>query len=343
MTFEGFYEFNWNRPPDRIIALRAYDTRGNTFAIQQAAFVVDAAPDIKAGRRYGLRVDLQYGQATETVQGSPSNEPRPDVYRNIWQAYGTYVFPVGAGLQADFGKFASILGYETNYAKDNQAFSRSLLFNFLPFYHSGLRLTYPVNGKVSVLYMLTNGVQQTEEFNDYKSQHVAAIVRPVPAVTWTMNYYVGREQPDNGQPGGPDGFFRVFDTYVTATPTPALTVGVDINHTSNEMNASDPSRALLGGAAYARYQLARTVGLGARYERLDDDGLFGGTGQHLHEATLTAEYKLAENFLLRGEWRRDWSNQSFFPSRLGVGDLRHHQNTALVGAIWVIGNKTGVW
>ena len=128
-----------------------YDTRSNTFGIQQAAILVDAAPDVEEGRRYGLRVDLQFGQATETVQGSPANEPRPNVYRNVWQAYGTYLFPVGKhGLQADFGKFASMLGDETNYAKDNQAFSRAYLFNFLPFYHSGVRLTLPVNEKVSL-------------------------------------------------------------------------------------------------------------------------------------------------------------------------------------------------
>ena len=215
-TLEGYYQYNWNRPPDRSMVLRAYDTRSNTFGIQQAAILVDAAPDVEEGRRYGLRVDLQFGQATETVQGSPANEPRPNVYRNVWQAYGTYLFPVGKhGLQADFGKFASMLGYETNYAKDNQAFSRAYLFNFLPFYHSGLRLTLPVNEKVSLLYMLTNGIQQTEEFNDFKSNHVAAIVKPTAAVTWTVNYYFGQEQPDGGEPGGPDGFFRVFDTYVT--------------------------------------------------------------------------------------------------------------------------------
>ena len=34
-----------------------------------------------------------------------------------------------------------MLEYETNYAKDNQACSRAYLFNFLPFYHSGVRLT----------------------------------------------------------------------------------------------------------------------------------------------------------------------------------------------------------
>ncbi len=139
VAFEGFYQYNWNRPYDRVNLLRAYDTRANVFGIQQAAIVVESAPDVDAARRFGARVDLQFGQATETVQGGAANEPRPDVYRHVWQAYGTYVFPVGRGLQADFGKFASNLGYETNYAKDNDHFSRAYLFNFLPFYHSGLR------------------------------------------------------------------------------------------------------------------------------------------------------------------------------------------------------------
>lgn len=342
-TLEGYYQYNWNRPPDRIMVLRAYDTRSNTFGIQQAALVVDAPPDVEAGRRYGLRVDLQFGQATETVQGSPANEPRPDVYRHVWQAYGSYLFPVGKGLQTDFGKFASMLGYETNYAKDNQAFSRAYLFNFLPFYHSGLRVTLPVADKVTLLYMLTNGIQQTEEFNDFKSNHVAAIVKPTTAVTWTVNYYFGQEQPDGGEPGGPDGFFRVFDTYVTVTPTSALTLGADVNHTANEVDASDSSLSLQGTGVYARYQVSDRVGLGIRYERLDDEGLFGGIDQVLHEATLTAEHKFSDGFVVRAEFRRDWSNERFFPGRGGASDLREHQNTALIGAVWVIGNKTGVW
>ncbi len=343
-TLEGYYQYNWNQPPNRHLVLRAYDTRGNTFSLQQAALLVDAAPDVEAGRRYGLRVDLQFGQATETVQGNPANEPRPDVYRHVWQAYGTYVFPLGAnGLQADFGKFASMLGYETNYAKDNQAFSRSYLFNFLPFYHSGLRLTLPVNDKVSLLYMLTNGVQQTEDFNDFKSNHVAAIVEPVSGVTWTVNYYVGQEQPDGGAPGGPDGFFRVFDTYVTVAPTAALSLGVDVNHTTNEVNSQAASLSLLGTGVYSRYQLANRAAVGIRWERLDDEGLFGGIDQVLHEVTLTVEHVFAEGLLVRAEFRRDWSNQRFFPGPGGATDVRRHQNTALLGAVWVIGNRTGVW
>ena len=344
VTLEGYYQYNWNRPPDRNLILRAYDTRANTFSIQQAAIVIDAAPDVAAGRRFGLRTDLQFGMATDTIQGNPANEPRPESYRHLWQVYGSYVFPVSAnGLQVDFGKYASMLGYETNYAKDNQAFSRAYLFNFLPFYHSGLRVTLPVNDKASVLYMLSNGIQQTEDFNDFKSNHVAAILKPVPAVTWIVNYYVGQEQPDGGDPGGPDGFFRVFDTNVTIAPTSALSLALDVNYVTSEVNRNDPSRSLQGLGAYARYQLTSATALGVRYERLDDDGLFGSIDQVLHEATLTAEHKLADGFLVRAEFRRDWSNEAFFPGRLGGADPRRHQNTALIGGVWWYGNKQGAW
>jgi hypothetical protein len=343
VAFEGYYQYNWNRPPDRVLLLRAYDTRSNMFTIQQAALVVESAPNVDAGRRFGARVDLQFGEATETVQGGPANEPRPDAFRHIWQAYGTYVFPVGRGLQTDFGKFASMLGYETNYAKDDQAFSRAYLFNFLPFYHSGLRVTLPASDKVTLLYMLTNGIQQTEDFNDFKSSHVAAIVKPIAPLTWTVNYYFGQEQSDGGEPGGPDGWFRVFDTYVTYTATPALTLGLDVNYTTNEVESSDPSLSLQGVGAYARYQVTSPFALGLRYERVDDEGLFGGIDQVLQEVTLTAEYKFTDGFLLRTEFRRDWSNEPFFPGRLGADDLRDHQNTLLIGGVWWFGNKQGAW
>ena len=342
VTFEGYYQYNWNRPYDRVNVLRAYDTRANVFSIQQTAIVVESMPDVEAGRRFGARVDLQFGQATETVQGSPANEPRPDVYRNIWQAYGTYVFPVGRGLQTDFGKFASNLGYETNYAKDNNHFSRAYLFNFLPFYHSGLRVSLPVADKLTLMYMLTNGIQQTEDFNDFKSNHVTAIVKPVSDVTWTVNYYLGQEQPDGGQPTGPDGFFRVFDTYAAYTVTPALSVGIDVNYVTNEVNKSDDALSLQGTGVYVRYQVSGPSALSLRYERLDDEGLFGGIDQVLHEVTLTGEYKCAEGFLARAEFRRDWSNELFFTGPT-PGDPRKDQNTFLVGLVWWFGNKPGAW
>ena len=137
--------------------------------------------------------------------------------------------------------------------------------------------------------------------------------------------------------------FEVFDTYVTVTPTASLTLGLDLNHTTNEVLQSDAALALNGIGAYGRVQATSHSAFGLRYERVDDEGLFGGIDQLLHEVTLTLEHKLADAFLLRGEFRRDWSNEPFFPGRQGPDDARAHQNTALIGAVWVIGNKSGTW
>lgn len=342
VALEGFYEFNTNRPYDRVNLLRAYDTRANTFGLQQVAIVIEQAPDVAADRRFGARVDLQFGQATETVQGSAANEPRPDVYRHVWQAYGTYVLPVGRGLTADLGKFASNLGYETNYAKDDAHFSRAYLFNFLPFYHSGLRLSLPVSDRVTLMYALTNGIQQTEEFNDFKSSHFSAIVKPIDAVTWTTSYYVGREQRDGGAPTGPDGAFRVIDSYVAWNATRALGFGLDVNHVTSQVRRGDDALALQGTGAYARYQTSAHSALAVRYERLDDDGLFAGAAQVVRELTATAEYAPAEGFLVRAEYRRDWSSQRFFTGPV-PDDPRRAQHTALLGLVWWFGNKRGAW
>src|ERR1019366_4072133 len=130
---DGYYGYNFNNPIGRVNLLRAYDVSSNAFSLNQADVVLENAADPAHGKRFGLRLDLQYGQATATLQGNASNEPRPDVYRAIFQAYGTYVVPIGTGLTVDFGKWASSLGLEGNYTKDQMNYSRSYWFNFLPF------------------------------------------------------------------------------------------------------------------------------------------------------------------------------------------------------------------
>ena len=194
--FDGYYAFNFNNPIGRVNLLRAYDVSSNAFSLNQADVVLENAADPAHGKRFGLRLDLQYGQATATLQGSASNEPHPDVYRAIFQAYGTYVVPVGSGLTVDFGKWASSLGLEGNYTKDQMNYSRSYWFNFLPFYHMGARLNYKLNDAVSLNYWVTNGTQQTEPFNGFKDQLFGLNIQPHKNLAWTVNYYLGQEHPD---------------------------------------------------------------------------------------------------------------------------------------------------
>jgi hypothetical protein len=330
--------------------------------LNQAAVIFEQAPNVDAWRRFGARLDLQFGQATETLQGSAVNELRPQVYRHIWQAYGTYVAPLGDGLTVDFGKLAGALGYETNFTKDNFNYSRAYFFNFLPFYHFGLRAKYPVNDKFGLMYHLMNGVQQSEDFNKFKSQEVSLILTPNKKGAWQVNYYVGREQRDLApqlnptfaslptQRGlstdfirpEPRGRFHVLDTYVTWLVTEKLTLAAEADYVINRVQEfSSPSR-VTGGAAYARYQFTPKFALAGRVEYLSDrGGLFSGVTQTLKETTFTADYKLADGFLMRGEWRRDFSNQPFFLTDT-PGALKKDQNTATLGLVWWFG-KEGSW
>ncbi len=183
LTVDGYYGYNFNRPAGRINLLRANDVTSNSFNLNQATLVVERAPDVKAGRRFGVRLDLQYGQATETLQGSAVNENRPQVYRPVLQAYGTYVFPVGNGVTVDFGKWVSALGIESNFTKDQMNYSRAFYFNFLPFYHFGFRTNYAVNDKFNITHWLVNGANQSEDFNGFKSQALLLNFKPTSRVS----------------------------------------------------------------------------------------------------------------------------------------------------------------
>lgn len=363
LTVDGYYGYNFNQPVGRVNLLRAYDVSSNSFSLNQAAIILERAADLSAGRRFGARLDLMYGQATETLQGSAANELRPQAYRPVFQAYGTYIFPLGSGLTVDFGKWASSLGVENNYNKDQINYSRSYWFDFLPFYHMGFRTSYNLTQKVNVAYWLVNGAQQTEDFNGFKSQAFIFTLKPASTVSWNLNYYFGQEQPDvvpvlnPGFPTGatqpglpttpviptPNGREHIFDTYVTWNAAPKLTLVAEADYVINRVFSSSAPAHVSGGAAYARYQLTPKFAVAGRAEYLSDrGGLFSGVNQALKETTLTTEYKFGDGFLTRFEWRRDFSNQPFFRTQT-PGVLSKEQNTLELGLVWWWGQKQGSW
>jgi hypothetical protein len=365
-TFDGYYLYNTNNPVGRVNDLRAYDVLSNTFSINQADFIFDLDPDLEAHRRYGFRVDLQFGQATETLQGNPTNEPRPEIYRNIFQAYGTYIVPVKHGIDVDFGKWSSSLGIEGNYTKDQLNYSRSFYFYFLPFYHAGVRTNYKVNDKLAVNYWIDNGTNQSEPTNGYKDELFGYVLTPVKAVTWTTNYYNGQEHPNTVaatnctvpvQPGlceapitpAPNGKIHIFDSYATWQATPKLALSgegdyvIEREWANAAPGESSAPEHVDGGVFYAQYQWTQKVALAGRAEYLSDrGGLFSNETQALKEATATYKYNFADGFDAFLEYRRDWSNRPYFVTN-NVAMPSTHQDTTTLGLVWWYGGKQGAW
>lgn len=367
LALDGYYDYNFNAPVGRVNLLRAYDVLSNNLSLNQADLILDHEPDVADGRRFGARLDLQYGQATDTLQGNPANEPRPAIYQNIFQAYGTYVAPVGNGLTIDFGKWSSSLGIEGNYTKDQMNYSRAYFFDFLPFYHMGVRVAYPVNDSFTLNYWIVNGTNQAEATNGFKDQLFGFTAKPRKSVTWVVNYYLGQEHPDRifseptnpipVQPGltftaitpAPNGLLHIFDSYVAWQATPKWSFALEGDYVIQRLwrnqapgESSAPSH-VDGTAGYARYEFSKHFAAAARAEYLSDrGGLFSGLTQALKETTGTFDYKLSEGFLMRYEWRRDFANQpSFLSSTQGL--LSKEQSTATLGLIWWWGGKEGAW
>ncbi len=360
---DTYYSYNFNNPIGRDNLLRAYDVTSNSFSLNQVDLIVENAPDIEKGKRWGARLDLQFGQATQTLQGNRANELRPEVWRNVFQAYGTYVLPFGKGLTLDFGKWAGTLGVEGNYTKDQMNYSRAFLFQFLPFYHTGLRANYKVNDVLALNFWLVNGTQQTEPFNNFRDQNYGFNLHPVKALSWTFNYYFGQENPDiffnpanpsaglpalqgtpfRPIPNAPKGKLHIFNTYATWKATPRWTFAGETDYVIQRLQTtSAPARANTA-ALYAQYAWTPKLAFAARAEYLKDlGGLYSGTNQILHETTFTARYKAANGLMLFGEWRRDWSSRAYFLTDT-LGNLKKEQNFATLGLVWWFGQKQGAW
>jgi len=91
----------------------------------------------------------------------------------------------------------------------------------------------------------------------------------------------------------------------------------------------------LGFATYGRYAFTGNTAFTARYEYYDDhDGftMLGLPHQHVHEYTATLEHIFAGYLITRLEFRRDMSNQYFFP--MGDG-LSKNQNTLTAGLMYL--------
>ena len=360
---DTYYGYNFNDPIGRVNRLRTYDVLSNAFSLNQADVILANDPDPDTGKRWGLRVDLQFGQATETLQGNAVNEPRPDIYRNVFQAYGTYIVPIGSGLTVDFGKWASSIGIEGNYTQDQMNYSRSYWFDFLPFYHMGARASYQLTKELALHYWTVNGTNQTEPFNGFKDESVGFTLQPNSNISWTATYYLGQEHPDEmflanstnpnlpteqGEPfvpipNPPKGKLHIIDSYATWQFSPKLSFALEGDYVIERLYENSAPVETWGGAGYARYQLSPRLSIASRAEYLGDrGGLFSNTSQALNETTVTFEQRIIDGFLVREEWRRDFSNQPYFYTDL-LGILKREQNTATLGMVWWFGPKKSPW
>ena len=331
-AFASFgYLNNLNQPQDQAIGLRYFDNRANTFSVDLAELVVQKA--VAKGGDAGFRIDLVAGTFAGLEQSAGL---RIGDNADLQQAFVSYIAPLGSGLRFDAGKFVTHMGYELieGYDGYNDNYSRSLLFNYaIPLTHTGVKASYSLTPKVSVMAMVANGWDVAIDNNAGKSIGLQLAIKPIDPVAFYVNYIGGPENADDNH-----SIRHVIDLVGTLTVNPSLSLGVNADYgTENGTSVVSVGKDATwsGVAGYAKISTPSPFSLGLRAETFKDEG---GTRLGLGEAranefTVTPSFKFGSNFVLRAEGRYDWVDQAVFMDDKNVA--KKNQATVGLNAIWV--------
>jgi hypothetical protein len=336
---DGYYSYN-NNKIDMFTQGRAFDVRHNSLSLQLAKATLERKNSKESP--LGFRIDMGLGETVDRII-SVSDSSRNDGTKYMLQAYASYVAPLGSGLTLDFGKFYTPVGAEVIETKDNFNYSRGWLFTYGPYYHTGLRVKYGVNDKVTISGFLVNGWDNlfennvSDKFN--KTLGFQLGLTPSKKFALTATYMGGQEAPLANVPfvSDRDNWRNVFDTVGTIYVNDKLTLLGNFVY-GNDGDNTGTRGYWTGFAAYLKYAFNNRFAFSPRFEVLNDHhGLRTGVGQTVKDITLTQEIKIANNFLTRLEYRRDFSNQNFFTNSGGAA--KNNQNTFIVGLSYFFTTK----
>ncbi len=297
-----YYDYYTNKPTGDAV-LRNFDVKHNQFALSMAEAWLTKAPTTDS--RTGFRVLLNYGpSATNYINGG---EPGGASYANIEEAYVSYLAPVGTGLQVDVGKWVTTAGAEVIEATGDWNYSRSFLFALtIPYYHSGIRMKYSPNSKVSLLAGLVNGWNNVQDNNTGKTVMGSISLTPSGSFSLSENYIGGPEQTGDNK-----DWRHLSDTVISVTASPTVSLLGNIDYGRDTVAGQKVHWDGVAGAL--KVQATPVVAFSPRFEYMNDpQGFMTGTVQKLKEVTATLELKAADNLIWRLEYRTDFSNQSVF-------------------------------
>jgi Putative beta-barrel porin-2, OmpL-like. bbp2 len=325
VTVNGFasaaFSYNDNKPPSERNQLRVFDFEDKELKLDVAELVVQRTTPSPGD--FGFRVDLTAGQSIPKLTAAnglfrDEETGEPEDF-DLQQAYVTWIAPVGTGLKIDAGKWVTLAGAELieGYDGFNDHYSRSILFGYaIPFTHTGAKVSYNF-GKVAVTAMGMQGWDNFKDNNGAKTFGGQLALTPSPRFAAYATFLTGAEQTDND-----DDKRKLVDLIGVFKPTSSVTFTVNYDWAKEDNSGFGGRDAEWSGvAASLKLTLSPRFAVAVRGERFEDkDGVRTGILQVVKELTLTPEFRIGKHVVLRGDLRRDSSDQLFFVSEDGDKD-----------------------
>ena len=305
--FQGSYLINFNNPENGRNDYRVFDQKDNTLSIDllEALVYQEANQD----SNFGFRVKVSGGETARYIHARGLGKPGDVI--DLTEASLSYAFPGSNGrLKATVGKLCSFIGAEVIEAVDDPNYSRSFLYGYAePITLTGAKLSYDLSSRVNACLHYVNG---WDTFNgSYKSGTVGLNLNVTHSDNFCSSFNIlnGPEQNNNTF----NNLF-LFDWVGTIKTGGNLTFLLNYDYGKQQKALADGLNASWNGfAAIAKYDFTKRFSFALRGEYFNDpEGFRTGTPQMLKEFTLSPQFNIGSNTVLRPEYRYDWSDKNSF-------------------------------
>jgi hypothetical protein len=324
---DSYFSYNFSNPsgaPTTPNNSLWYNTAADSYTLGLAEAKINATQG-----QVGGHLVLAYGEENNGL-GIGTGTSGFDVL----QAYVTY----NPGQWTfNFGRFVSWMGYEVVESTGNWNYSHSLLFNALPFWHTGLSVNYAPTTIFNATVYATDGWNNTAVGTN--GQTLGLEIGITPNATWSIT--------GNGifTPIGNSQEEIVGEGIIVYKPS-AWSFALDGQFGSVGVPAGASSPSYFGIALYGKYQIQSDWDVALRLDYLNDSNnnainAFGGGAGNLYgntslagkgftgdEVTLTIEHDFTPNLIGRLEGRVDMASYNGSAANVFDNNTSSNQGTA---------------
>ncbi len=332
---ENFYQYEGYTHPNAAdspaITPKVFDRQVNSFTVNNIElWIYKETPN---PGDIGFKMTLNWGDTARrvtfvgpvtddgAVQPNPPGAPTGGRQTTFTEGFVQWNIPIGKGITAKFGKFATWVGYEVWEAQWNPNFSRSYIYGWaIPFTNTGFGISYPVTDRFTADYYFVNS-SDTFVNNNKSFTHGVQLDYAVPDFLFIkdMNlHFDGLWGPENAADN--DTWNQIYDVSMAFSPSflpyhERFTLVTNANWNRNGAAGTANSGRHIsnptswGVAQYIVYEHNDWIGGAIRGEYFNDTegraGIAGFGAASLAEVTGTINLRIREKMFLRPEIRYD--------------------------------------
>jgi hypothetical protein len=334
------YSLDFNHPANHL-----FRSRGTVWHVDELDWNMAGAyvkKDASEQSRLGGVFTIQAGRDSE-IFGFSATAPNlagSKWLRHLGQTNLSYLAPVGKGLTVQGGIFASLIGYDSLYSKDNLSYTRPWGADFTPYLMMGLNASYPFTKKVTGTLFAVTGYWHLANANSVPSSGGQLVYKPSQSVTLKETALSGPHQSNIAFP-----YWRFLTDSIVERKTDRVTIGLEYIYSAERVAVSGRPRALMMASQLPmHWAMSKRWSATVRPECFwDRDGRWTLSRQTVKAVTTTLEYRIPyrqASAILRLEHRYDDSRGPeggfFRGAKLapGVVALTPTQHLLIVGVIF---------